>query len=67
MTDKSTLLGWLRELALDHDVSSISYTWKDGYETLDTDNYHYAGAYHPGDGYCKGNPCRFCGAATHEP
>lgn len=72
-----TLLDRIRELSTydgeGHvcDFESISYTWSggldgSGYETFETKlreggSCHYSGVYHPDDGYCVGNPCRYCG------
>jgi hypothetical protein len=58
------------DLNVDENVS-FAYSWNHGYEKLDVEfdgggGYHFAGAFHPGDGCCDtgghrpGN-CRFCG------
>lgn len=65
-----TVLERLRELML-HGVDeplpdSFTYSWNHGYEELHEGNMHYSGTFHPGNGYCEGNPCRYCGHVWHE-
>lgn len=46
---------------------SLVYSWDDGYERLDHNlkdggSSHYAGVYHPEEGYCVGGGiCIYCG------
>lgn len=53
-------------------LRSFSYEWSgsgdgSGYEVFQSGNFEYRGVFHPGDGCCRGNPCRYCGMTWHSP
>lgn len=67
-----TPLARIRELSI-HDgdedltqIDSFTYSWHRGHETLRADGINYSGVFHPGDGCCQGNPCRYCGRAFYD-
>ena len=72
MSERPNPIERIQELALQRgkeplDLDSTwSYSWDHGYERLDGPGFHYAGAFHPGDGCCDGNPCSYCGRAVIE-
>lgn len=67
-----TPLARIRELSIhngEEDLQALdffSYSWDNGHEVLRGDRFEYRGVFHPGDGCCKGNPCRYCGRAVIE-
>lgn len=36
------------------------------YQVRDGGTLFYQGVHHPGEGYCEGNPCAYCGKAFYE-
>lgn len=49
----------------------FTYSWDGGYERLrarkkGSGTLEFQGVYHPDDGLCEGNPCRYCGKAFIE-
>jgi len=67
-----TPLARIRELSI-HDgeealeqLDEFTYSWFRGHEVLRAGGVEYRGVFHPGDGCCQGNPCRYCGRAFYE-
>lgn len=69
-------LGRIRDLDMHFGARDLDpdetycYRWDGGYETLISSGhggnggFYYAGQFHPGDGRCVGDPCRFCGGVA---
>ncbi len=76
-----TILERIKELMIGDDydtadLKSFVFRWYEGpdgsaVESLHIENHHgggshYDGVFHPGDGFCVGNPCKFCGYTTYD-